>query len=404
VPPGAAPLWRNRPFALFWVAQLLSNVGTQVSELAIPLTAVLVLSASPAQMGVLTALEAAPSLLLALVLGVLVDRVRRASLLIWCNIGQAALLASVPLAALLGVLTLPQLYAVTFLVAGLALAYTLAHVAYLPVLVDDRRFAAANSAVQVSDSVTAVAGPGVAGVLVQLLGAPIAVAVDAGSFVLAALPQLIGRRPEPAAAPIPPLRASIGQGWTAFRANRAVWALTAGKGTFDFFHWGMLALFVLYAVRELQLSPALIGLVATLGAIGPLLAGLVAAPVMRRFGTARTSVIAALLLGGNVLIPLAAGPTWVVVGVLAVANALVGLGVVYLIIVRTTVLQRTVPAAMLGRVGAVIRLIEWGPGPVGGLLGGLLGELLGLRAALLVIGVGGVLGVGWVLAAATRQQ
>ena len=183
-----------------------------------------------------------------------------------------------------------------------------------------------------------------------------------------------------------------------------MWALTAGKGTFDFFHWGMLALFVLYAVRELQLSPALIGLVATLGAIGPLLAGLVAAPVMRRFGTARTSVIAALLLGGNVLIPLAAGPTWVVVGVLAVANVLVGLGVVYLIIVRTTVLQRTVPAALLGRVGAVIRLIEWGPGPVGGLLGGLLGELLGLRAALLVIGVGGVLGVGWVLAAATRQQ
>src|SRR5919197_3186814 len=151
------PLWRNRPFAAFWVAQVLSNAGTQVSELALPLTAVLLLDAGPAQMGALTALEAAPSLVLGLFLGVRVDRVRRARLMVACNLGQGLLIGTIPLAAAFGVLTLPQLYVVTFAVGGMALAYGIAHTAYIPVLVTDRRqLTAANSSVALSDSVTAV--------------------------------------------------------------------------------------------------------------------------------------------------------------------------------------------------------------------------------------------------------
>src|SRR6478752_6877257 len=126
---GPPSLVRNRPFVLFWLAQLVSNAGTQVSELALPLTAVLALSAGPTETGVLTALEALPSLVLGLLLGVLVDRVRRAPLLFWCNIGQGLVLATVPVAAVLGVLSLPQLYAVAFLAGGMALAYGLAHTA-----------------------------------------------------------------------------------------------------------------------------------------------------------------------------------------------------------------------------------------------------------------------------------
>ncbi|TDD29210.1 MFS transporter [Kribbella turkmenica] len=142
------PLRRNRPFAFFWTAQLLSNAGTQISELAIPLVAVLLLSASPAEMGVLTALESLPSLLLSVVLGVLVDRVRRRRMLFWCNIGQALLIGSVPLAAAFDVLTMTHLCVVAFAVGGLALGYSLAHVAYVPALVTDRRqLTAANSSI-----------------------------------------------------------------------------------------------------------------------------------------------------------------------------------------------------------------------------------------------------------------
>jgi len=400
---GPVPLWRNRPFAFFWVAQLLSNAGTQVSELAIPLTAVLVLSAGPAQMGALTALEALPSLVLGLFLGVVVDRVRRARMMFWCNVGQGLLIGTIPVAAMLDVLTLPQLYVVTFAAGGLALAYSLAHTAYVPVLVTDlRQLPAANSSVALSDSVTAVGGPGLGGLLVQLLTAPVAVAVDAVSFLAAAVLQLAGRRADPPMTMRGGFGLSLREGLTAFVHQRGVFALTVGKGTFDFFHWGVLALYLLYAVQELGLSAATIGLIAMLGSLGPLVAGVITAPLSRRFGTSWTSVVAAVLLGGNLLIPLASGPDALVIATVAIGHFLVGLGVVYIIISRATMLQRTVAPELLGRVGAVIRLIEWGAGPVGGLAGGLLGELLGLRAGLVVLGLGCLLGTPWVAVAVAR--
>jgi MFS family permease len=402
---GPVPLRRNRPFAYFWVAQLLSNTGTQVSELAVPLTAVLVLSATPADMGALTAMEALPSLVLGLLLGVLVDRVRRGRLLVWCNLGQGVLIGTIPLAALLGVLTLPQLYAVTFAAGGLALAYGLAHTAYVPVLVtDERQLTAANGSIALSDSVTAVGGPGLAGVLVQLLTAPLAVALDGASFLVAAVLQTAGRRADPP----PPagglgLGLSVREGVRAFVRHRGLVALTVAKGIPDFFHWGVLALYVLYAVRELHLSAAAIGLVAMIGSVGPVLAGVIAGPVSRRFGIAWTSVLATVLFGGaDVLTPLAAGPTWLVMATVAVGQFAAGLGVVYLIIVRATLTQQGVPPHLLGRVGAVMRLVEWGPGPVGGLVGGLLGEQLGLRAGLVVLGLGGLLAVPWIATTAAR--
>ncbi|WP_185442857.1 MFS transporter [Kribbella qitaiheensis] len=397
------PLRRNRPFAFFWVAQLLSNAGTQVSELAIPLIAVLTLSAGPTAMGVLTALEALPSLLLVLFLGVLVDRVRRGRMLFWCNLAQGLLIASIPLAAAFDLLTLPQLYVVTFLVGGFALAYGLAHNAYVPVLVTDRRqLTAANSSIALTDSITAVAGPGLGGVLVQLLTAPVAVAVDSASFLVAAVLQALGRGPDPVPATRTRFGLSLREGFAAFRQQRGVFAITAGKGTFDFFHWGTIALYILYAVRELGLSAAEIGVIAVMGSVGPLLAGLITPRVCRTFGTTWTSIVAAVLLGGNLLIPLATGPDPTVIVTIGAGQLLLGLGVVYLIIVRSTMLQHEVAPELLGRVGSVIRLVEWGPGPVGALAGGLLGSTLGLRPALLVLGIGGLSAVPWIAVAAKR--
>lgn len=399
-------LWRNRPFAMFWFAQALSHVGTQVSELAIPLTAVLVLSVSPGEMGILTAMEPLPSLFLGLFLGVLVDRVRRARLMFWCNIGQAVLIGTIPLAALLGILTLAQMCVVMFAAGSLALAYALAHTAYIPVLVtDNRQLTKANGVVALSDSVAAVGGPGLAGVLVQVLTAPFAVAVDATSFLVAAVLQLFGRRsdPKPAVQQGERIGVSLREGFRAFTRHKGIVALTAAKAIPDFFHWGVLALFVLYAIRELHLSPATIGLIAMVASLGPLAAGFIASPVSRRFGIAATSIVAGIIFGGaNLLIPLATGSKWLVVATVMFAQFLGGLGVVYLIIVRQTMLQQSVAPHLLGRVGGVMRLIEWGPGPVGSLVGGLLGEVLGLRAGLIVLGIGGLLGVPWIVVAATR--
>jgi hypothetical protein len=402
-PDPTVPLRRNRPFAFFWVAQLLSNAGTQVSELAIPLIAVLTLSAGPIAMGVLTALESLPSLLLVLFLGVLVDRVRRGRMLVWCNLAQGVLIATIPLAAAFDLLTLPQLYAVSFLVGGFALAYGLAHNAYVPVLVPDRRqLTAANSSIALTDSITSVTGPGLGGILVQLLTAPVAVAVDSASFLVAAFLQTLGRGPDPAPTTRSRFGLSLREGFTVFRQQRGIFAITAGKGTFEFFQWGIIALYILYAVRGLGLSAAEIGITAVVGSLGPLLAGLITPRVSKTFGTTWTSIVGAVLLGGNLLIPLAAGPDPVVIVTIGLGQLLLGLGVVYLIIVRSTMLQQEVAPELLGRVGAVIRLVEWGPGPFGGLAGGLLGSAIGLRPALVILGIGSLSAVPWITVAAVR--
>ncbi len=294
------PLRRTRPLVFFWFAQLLSNAGPQVSELAVPLIAVLTLSAGPVAMGVLTAMESLPSLLLVLFLGVLVDRVRRVRMLLWCNLGQGVLIASIPIAAAFDVLTMTQLYVVSFAVGGLALAYGLTHTAYVPALVTDRRqLTAANSSIVLTDSITSVAGPGLGGVLVQLLTAPIAVAVDSASFLVAAFLQVIGRGPDPRPATRSSFGLSLREGFTAFRQQRGIFAITAGKGTFEFFQWGIIALYILYGVRELGLSAAEIGAIGVLGSLGPLLAGVITPKVSSRYGTTWTAVVGAVLLGGT---------------------------------------------------------------------------------------------------------
>jgi MFS family permease len=386
----AVALWRNRHFSVFWAAQTISFAGTQVSEFAIPLTAALTLGAGAAQMGVLGAAELLPPLVLGLPAGIVVDRSRRASLLVWCSAGQALLLATIPLAAGAGLLGLPQLITVAFLTAALALVYGLAATAYLPVLVDRGQLLAANSAVTLSDTVPSIVGPGVAGVLVQLLTAPIAVAADAVSFVVAAALLLGARRPDQRPQPGERAAASLRDGFAAFVARPGLWAPTAALGSHGLFYGGILALIVLYAVRDLGLTPAELGLAYAISTFGPLLAGIAAAPAVRRLGVRWTPVAATALFAANFLTPLAGGPLWLVIAMLA-GRGLVGLAAVFMHIVRSTVLQQSVPAELTGRVNAVINVVEWGPVPVGSLLGGVLGQVIGLRPALFALATGGVI-------------
>jgi MFS family permease len=398
-------LWRNRPFAVFWAAQSISHAGSQVSEFAIPLTAALTLGAGAAQMGVLGAAELLPPLILGLAAGVVVDRFRRASLLVWCSAGQALLLATIPLAAGAGLLGLPQLIAVAFLTAALALVYGLAATAYLPVLVDRDQLLTANSAVTLSDTVPSIVGPGLAGVLVQLLTAPVAVAADAVSFVVAAALLLGARRPEPRPRPRGRAAASLRDGFAAFVVWPGLWAPTAALGSHGLFYGGILALIVLYAVRDLGLTPAELGLAYAISTFGPLLAGIATARAARRPGVRWTPVVATALFAANFLMPLAGGPRWLVIVMMLAGRGLVGLAAVFMQIVRSTVLHQTVRAELTGRVTAVINVVEWGTVPIGSLLGGVLGQVLGLRPALFALAASGLIAsLPWVVVPAVRDQ
>jgi len=197
---------------------------------------------------------------------------------------------------------------------------------------------------------------------------------------------------------------SFREGFAAVLARPGLWAPAAALGSQGLFYGGILALVVLYAVRDLRLAPAELGLAYAISTFGPLLAGIGAAPATRRFGVRWTPVIATALFAANFLTPLAGGPRWLVIVMLA-GRGLVGLAAVFMQIVRSTVLQRTVRAELTGRVNAVIKVAEWGTVPIGSLLGGVLGQALGLRPALLVLAAGGVIAsLPWVVVPAVRDR
>ena len=232
-------LWRHPDFVKLWTGQTISLIGSQVTFLALPLTAVLVLNATPAQMGFLTAAGAIPSLLVGLFAGVWVDRHRRRPILIAADLGRAALLLLIPVAALLGVLRIEYLYIVAFLVGTLGLFFEVAHHSFLPSLVGREQLVEGNSKLEISDSVAEIVGPGLAGGLVQLVTAPIAIAVDAISFLISALFLGLIRTPEPA--PKPPdeqqnIFGEVVEGLALVSGNALLRAIAGGMSTVHLFN------------------------------------------------------------------------------------------------------------------------------------------------------------------------
>src|SRR5438874_7367780 len=273
-----AGLWRHPEFVKLWTGQTISRFGSEISQLAIPLAAALVLDASPAQMGLLSAFEFAPFLLLSLFAGVWVDRVRRRPVLIVADIGRAVILGSIPVAAVLGVLRIEQLYVVGLLTGVLTVFFDVAYQAYLPVLVSREHLVEGNSKLEVSRSVAQIAGPGVAGALVQVVSAPIAVVVDALSFVASVISLLFIHAPEPAPVRRP---GAAGSMWSELReglgvvlGNPLLRSIAACTGMSNLFSNAWAAVYVLYLTRELGLPPAIIGLIFAVSGPGALLGAL----------------------------------------------------------------------------------------------------------------------------------
>jgi len=394
-------LWRHRDFLKYWAGETVSLFGTQVTALALPLTAVLILQATPAQMGILGAAQFAPFLLITLFAGVWTDRRRRRPILIGANLGRAVLVGMIPLSAFLGVLRMDHLYTVAFLVGILTVFFDVAYLSYVPTLVSREQLIEANSKLQVSASAAEISGPGVAGVLVELVTAPFALVVDALSYLASAIGLVLIRKPEPA-----PRRAGsgrnlwreIGEGLRVTFGNRYLRAIAAEAATYNMFNQVMLTVFVLYATRDLKLTPGILGLIFMAGSIGSLMGALWAERAARRFGIGPT-IIGAMVLGCSapLLIPLASGSAAVVILLLALAYGLGGVGVTVSNVHVVSLRQTITPDRLLGRMTASYRLVVFGAIPVGALIGGGLGEAIGLRATLAVGAVGLLFAVLWVV-------
>lgn len=381
-------LWRHADFRRLWLAQTVSLFGSEISALAIPVAAALALGATPGQMGLLRAAGTAPYLALGLLAGVWVDRWRRRPVMIGADLGRALLLGTIPAAALLHALGLPLLFAVAPLAGTLTLCFDVAAGAYLPGLLGREDLVEGNGKLAASVAAAEGAGPGLAGVLVQLLTAPLAIVLDVLSFLASAL--LLGaiRAPEPAPEPARAgrsLRRELAEGLGAIVRDPILRATAAMSGVLNLSGGLTDALLVYYITVTLGLPPIVIGLFFAVGSASGLLGTLVGQGVARRLGPGPTIVLAAGLIGvGWLTVPLAAGPPPVLVPALVSGALLAGLGNTSYNLTATSVRQAITPARLLGRVGACQLFVAYGALPLGALLGGALGAWLGVREALLL--------------------
>lgn len=393
-------LWENSDFLKLWVGETVSFFGTQVSTVAIPLTAVLILQASPFAMGILMALEYAPFLFVSLFAGVWTDRMRRRPILITANVGRALLLSTIPLATLSGLLSFPFLCVVVAGVGVLTVFFDVAYQSYLPVLVKPDQLVEGNSKVEATGSVAMIAGPAAAGVLVQVITAPRTIALDAVSFLFSALCLTFVRTREPAPARRDDRRniwREIGLGMSLVIGNPILRSVAACTSTSNFFIAMRLAVVTIFVIRDLEISPGVFGLILGIGSAGALVGALLATTIARRYGVGPT-LIASMLIGGvgALAIAFAGGPTGWAVALLMFGQLVSSAANTVYNVNQISLRQSITPQHLLGRMNATMRFFVWGVIPLGSLLGGVLGEVFGVRAAILIATVGGALAFLWV--------
>ena len=386
----AGSLWSHPEFLKLWSAYSISRLGSQITLLALPLTAVLVLSAGATETGFIVAARTAGFAIPGPLLGVWVDRHRRKPLLLVANAASAVLIASIPIAAAASVLTMGQLYVVAYLAGVSSQVTDLSRQALMPGIVGRDRLVAANGQMQISTAVTQIAGPSLGGALVQALTAPIAMAFDAASFVLSAVllallrvndlvhPRLEGSR----------WWHEVAEGMRFVRGQDLLFRSVVAIALANIEWFAVQAVLVVYATDELRVTPALLGL--ALAAAGPaaLIGAALVVPLTSRYGLGRVMIVALLFEAvSRLLLPFIAGPALTAAILLGMTQALVGVTEALWSVGLNTLRQSLTPDRLMGRVAAASNFVQWVVAPPAAIGAGLLGDAIGLRPTLFIAGV-----------------
>lgn len=401
-PPVAPPvasrgLLRHPDFLKLWTAETISVFGTAVTQLAIPILAAVTLEVTPFEFGLLTTIEFLPFILFSLPAGVWVDRLRRRPIMIVGDLGRAIALGSIPVAFALDALTIWQLYVVGFTVGCFTVFFDVAYQSYLPSVVDRDQLVEGNSKLEITRSASQILGPGLAGVLIGLLRAPLAILVDALSYVVSALFLFWIRKPEPpvvphdeaAHGPKPSMLSEIRGGLRYVTSHRWLRSIAATTGTSNFFGNVSGAIFILWLVRERGFTPEALGFAFSIGSIGVLVAALTASRITDRLGVGRTLVLSAFgfSLAG---LPVILVPDALLFPAVALSGFLGGFCGVVWNINQVSLRQAITPTRMQGRMNATMRFIVWGTMPIGALIGATLGGVIGLFPTMVVGTLGGL--------------
>lgn len=402
-----AGVGQNRNFRRLWFGSTVSSFGSEVAELALPLLALITLSASATEVGLLRVAQFLPFLLATLPLGLLVDRHRRhrLRLMVGADLGRCVLVASIPVTVWLGVAHIGLLYGVVFAAGILTVLYQIADFAFLPSVVHRQQLVDANGRIAASQSANEIGGRGLGGLLVQAISAPVAVAINAVAFLVSALSLRrievdatadaqdahdTGSRPGHA-------WGDVLQGLRVAVRDRYVRALLGEATTFNLFNEMFILGLLIFTVRDLGLGPAAIGLVFTAGGVGSFLGAWFGARVTGRFGYGRVLLVTLFVGNAAPLGVVFTGATGAVaLPVLGAIFVVMGVGIGVANVHAVTLRQTAVPAALRGRVNAAYRLISWGTIPLGAAVGGVLAAGAGGRVAMITGAVGMSLATLWV--------
>ena len=396
--PLVPPLLReNHAFRRFFAAHSISLLGDQVALIALPLTAVLVLDASAVEMGLLTAAGLFPYLLFSLHAGAWVDRRgERRQKMIAADVGRALIVASVPTAYALDVLTIEQLFVTEFLVGSLAVVFSVSNPTLFISVVPREGYVEGQSLLNGTRAFSFVAGPTIGGLLVQAVTAPVALLLDACSYVFSAL---FLRSISPDEPPTEEAeRGHVVAGLRFIARSPVMRSSLAATATVNFFNFVFWALFVLYVTRELDVSAGTLGLILGAGALGGVIGSLVTGRISRRIGLGPAYVVGCVLFPlPLLLVPLASGPRWVVLLMLFLAEFWSGVGVMMLDISAGAIFAALIPDRLRSRVSGAYSFVNYGVRPLGSVVGGVLGSTIGLRPTLWIGAIGALAGVLWLL-------
>jgi MFS family permease len=400
-------LWQQPEFMKLWIGQTISEFGSRITRDAIPLVAVITLAATPAQMGVLTAIGSLPILFLSLIAGVWIDRLRRRPIMIVADLGRAIILLTIPLAALSGHLTIGLLYGVVALMSIFSLLFDLAYRSILPSLVAREQLLEGNSKLATTESLAEIGGPALAGLLIQWISAPLAIFFDAISFLFSGISVALIRKPEG----VPEATRAQGSVWRdvleglhVIGRDPVLRTLIVGMGLQSFFGNFIGTLYAFYAVRDLGLTPGVLGILIAAGGVGALVGTLLAQWGPSRFGLGRT-LTGSLLVGSivNLLIPLASGPTIVAAALLITVQLINDGAMAVYLINEISLRQLRVPGRLLGRTNASMGFLSQGIAPLGALVAGALATCIGTRPTLWLAVLGILVTSVWMVFSPVRR-
>jgi len=417
-------LWHHPNFLKLWTSDTISQFGTQFSGYAIPFTALLIIS-DPLAFSILTVSAFISFPLFALFIGVYVDRHRRQRIMVVANVGRGILLGLIPLAAVTGTLTragMPLLYIVSFMVGLLTVFFDISYQAILPSLVERSQLVEGNSKLEWSRSGAQVVGPGMAGLVVQAVFPPLAIAIDATSYIASASVLSRINRNEIIKPPVTGVWHDLKEGLAIVLKDKRLRSIAGSTATSNFFTNAIFAILILYLVRQLGYTAAVIGTIFFIGGLGAFAGIALSSRLARMFGVG-PAIIAAMIVGGLGAIPYAlvnpslSTPIFIANSIpllgtfrldlnaliLMAGGFVVSIGVVVYNINQVSLRQSIVPRNIQGRMNATMRWIVWGTIPVGALVGGVLGEVFGLREAIAIAVVGGIFAFLWVFLSPVRS-